>query len=786
MRKSKGLVIMLWLTGLLLAAGCGGADDDSAGTGIPGGLDGNAGEAGSAAGGEHSGGESSGGDVSESVDVLSWRVSHTPLDGAYELADIREGRVYGCSYTGEGLTVSVQDVGAGTEGGTGESGEGFTSGSCQIPGVTEIWNMMVDARGRVCLFGRAEEVNTLWRVEANGEIETVGDIEVEGLDEMSVSKGFFADSQGYYYLWYGMTVPCSEVYEDSEEHPNFVGGQPVYTALDRIYVMDGDMNTVCYEQVPDSLGNQLISLLFDEDGTPMLLAKDREGCYTRRVRTEEREEYEPVRLEGMDEDVLWEIGAGGNLALTREGLLYTKDGALYLYRLDEGRKEKLLELAEGGIFENDIIYLGMQDGIIEIIDNYRGSGEYARFEKGESNQLTVSLGVMTMEQEIRNAVTGFNRYQDRVRIVPVVYVEEYDYDSGYERLKLDVIRGKAPDLICTEGIDFDILANTGAFADLYEFMEKDQECGREVFLPSVLEAYETGEHLYKIAPAFSLYTMWGGGSLVQGRRGVGMEELIGLLEEKGGSINSIYGLGGDESVLRTLCSQAMGEYIDWEEGVCDFTGEFGHLLEFAKEYRGTPIESLYGAIRNGEILLTLGRIGSVEDYRLESELYGEKVQCIGYPTSGGTGTSIQHLGSALAVNAKAAHPEEAWEFLRYYLLQGYHGSGFPMVKEQFDKMLAESMEDTIAESEDGSGAVMKIFYSEWQNDVSIMVPHADQEDVDAVRELVESAEGRFEYYNTIQSIIDEEAESYFQGQKTLEEVLKLIQNRVQLYLDENR
>lgn len=780
MRKSKGLVISVWLTGLLLAAGCERVDDDSTGTGIFGGPDDATNGVGSAAGGENRGGESSGGDGSESGDVMSWRVSHTPLDSAYELATIREGRVYGCSYTKEGLTVSVQSVGAGAGGETGVSDgtEGFTAGSCQVPGVTEIWNMTVDARGRVCLFGTVEEVNTLWRVGQDGEIETVGNIEVEGLDEISESRGFFADSKGYYYLWYGMTVPCTEVYEDGEEG--------VYTALDRIYVMDGDMNTVCYEQVPDSRGNQLISLLFDEDGTPMLLAKDAEGCYTRRVRTEEREEYEPVRLEGVDEDILREIGAGG--ALTREGLLYTKDGVLYLYRLDEGRKERLLELAEGGIFENDIVYLGMQDGIIEIIDNYRGSGksEYARFEEGESDQLTVSLGVMTMEQEIRNAVTAFNRYQDRVRIVPVVYVEEYDFDSGYERLNLDVIRGKAPDLICTGGIDFEILANKGAFADLYGFMEKDRECGREIFLPSVLKACETGEHLYNIAPAFSLYSMWGSGSLVQGRRGVGMEELIRLLEENDGSVNSIYGLGGDESVLRTLCSQAMGEYIDWEKGTCDFTEEFCRLLEFAKEYRGTQIESLYGAIRGGDILLTLGYINSVEDYRLESELYGEKVQCIGYPTTEGTGSSIQLLGSTLAVNAKAAHPEEAWEFLRYYLLQGYHGSGFPVVKEQFDRMLAESMEELIAESEDGSGTVMKIYYSEWQNDVSITVPHADQADVDAVRELVDSAEGRFKYYNAIQAIIDEEAESYFQGQKTVEDVVKLIQNKVQLYLDENR
>ena len=77
-----------------------------------------------------------------------------------------------------------------------------------------------------------------------------------------------------------------------------------------------------------------------------------------------------------------------------------------------------------------------------------------------------------------------------------------------------------------------------------------------------------------------------------------MEELMRILHEKGGSVNSIYGFGGDESVLRTLCTLGMDEFVDWDKHTCDFTGEgFCELLEFVKEYRGPQFDSLYKAIR---------------------------------------------------------------------------------------------------------------------------------------------------------------------------------------------
>lgn len=63
-----------------------------------------------------------------------------------------------------------------------------------------------------------------------------------------------------------------------------------------------------------------------------------------------------------------------------------------------------------------------------------------------------------------------------------------------------------------------------------------------------------------------------------------------------------------------------------------------------------------------------------------------------------------------------------------------------------------------------------------------------EKDLDTLREMVNKASLRDVGYinsnNKIQSIISEEVKAFFSGQKSAEDVAKLIQNRVMTYLNE--
>lgn len=705
--------------------------------------------------------------------AVSRNVSHFPMPQQYETVTIADGKIYACHYGESGMEVSVFMADTMEQ-----------TASYQLADVAEVKSITVDASDQICIFGGTGDRDNLWTISPDGESSVIENIEVEDLGSWPELKNFYADGNGFYYLWYSMSVPSKELYEDGEEG--------ISAGLNRIYVKDRQMKTIVYEQVPEGSFSNLISLLFDEEGTPMMLAMDEEGYYMQRVRTEDKEEYEPIRMDlgGVyDLDFDYTLQKSSFMTYTKEGLLYAADGYLHLYHMAELQDEKLLSLASAGILEEDIIYLGKRGGTIEIIDNYRGSGksEYTLVEEGESRRTQVTLGIMALQPDMARLIAEYNRYQNEVTIDPVVYVDGYDYEAGWDKLKMEIVQGKAPDLICVDGLGYESLAKAGAFADLYTLMQKDAEVDEEDFVSSIPEVYEINGKLYAIAPAFRIHTMWGAESVVNGRKGVRLEEMLQILRDNGGDINSVYGFYADEPVLATLCTFNMDKFIDWDNGTCDFTGkEFGQVMDFAKKYEGKPRGSIYGDIRNGDILLEFGMISCVEDYRIESEIYGEDIQFIGCPSETGSGTAASFAGEELAVNAKSGHQEEAWEFIKYYLQNGYDHNGFPLVKEQFDELLNASMvEETF--TEDGVTApVVKKSYNEYQNNIHIYVHKCEPGDVEAVRELVDSVSVKYEYNTDIQKIIEEEAGAYLQDQKSMEEVASIIQNRVQVYLDESQ
>lgn len=111
------------------------------------------------------------------------------------------------------------------------------------------------------------------------------------------------------------------------------------------------------------------------------------------------------------------------------------------------------------------------------------------------------------------------------------------------------------------------------------------------------------------------------------------------------------------------------------------------------------------------------------------------------------------------------------------MLHGYDGQGFPIIQEQFDRVLDAAMVE-----EKGTPKSPKGHYNDGGE--SIVVYAAAQKDIDTVRRLVESAGTRCEWNSTIINIIDEEAEGYFSGQVDLDSTVKKIQSRASVVLQE--
>ena len=173
-------------------------------------------------------------------------------------------------------------------------------------------------------------------------------------------------------------------------------------------------------------------------------------------------------------------------------------------------------------------------------------------------------------------------------------------------------------------------------------------------------------------------------------------------------------------------------------------------------------------------------------------MFGEPVAFVGYPTSKESGSMIGGQDNLIGISSKSPYKEGGWAFIREALtkesqeVQSRGGNnGFPVMKSALEAQFAADMEEEYYE--DAEGNKEKAPKTTWgYDDFEIEIYAATEEEIAAVRELIESANTLYQYDEQIMTIISEETAAFFEGQKKAEEVADIIQNRIQIYVNENR
>jgi ABC-type glycerol-3-phosphate transport system substrate-binding protein len=74
----------------------------------------------------------------------------------------------------------------------------------------------------------------------------------------------------------------------------------------------------------------------------------------------------------------------------------------------------------------------------------------------------------------------------------------------------------------------------------------------------------------------------------------------------------------------------------------------------------------------------------------------------------------------------------------------------------------------------------------WINGVDIPIEPMTEEELAKFKEVMYSFTQVYHYDTDLVQIIEEEAEAFFNGQKSAEDVAAIIQSRAQIYVQENR
>ena len=512
-------------------------------------------------------------------------------------------------------------------------------------------------------------------------------------------------------------------------------------------------------------------------------------------------------------------GNGNGLYAGSEYDFFCSDGtSVYTYDLKSQKSEKLFDWLDSDINGSNATCLGqLEDGrILAVINDWEtNDNSVALLTRTKSSEIAprenIVVGVLYGAYDLQAAAVKFNKSNDKYRISFRTYLDtdnwtENSLSEALMSLNNDITSNNCPDILDLSGVNIQQYAAKGVFEDLTPYLEKSSSLNKEDFIEHVMDAYTYDGALVSIPVRFRLQTVMGRASELGDKEGWTIDELIAYADSHPDA--QLFDYSEKKYILQMCMAFNEKAFIDWNTGECRFdTPEFKSLLEFVNRF---PDEYQYeegGAsaptrIQNGEILLDMSYIDSFNELQLYMEIFGGDLTCIGYPTTDGSSGTGLNAEQAYAITTKSGNKDGAWEFIESLLIPEEESDddnrrsnygGFPNNKKQLQALAEKAVEIKYVTDENGEvmkdengepvieGVGMGIGYEDgWSYDYRTPT----QEEVDIVLGLIEKSRPITESNDTMLNIILEEADAYFKGQKSVDDVANIIQSRINIYVSE--
>ena len=404
---------------------------------------------------------------------------------------------------------------------------------------------------------------------------------------------------------------------------------------------------------------------------------------------------------------------------------------------------------------------------------YMAASVHSGYPSNDKNeQVVLVYATMNLDMEMHSWIEEYNKEHENCKIEVREYGKD-DYDTGLMKLNADIVSRNAPDIIDLSDIDVGTYISKGVLEDLYPYLKRDFSTKKENFVSGILQLYEVDEGLYGIPIGYSLETLMGKKVIVGETSQWTVDKMLKLLEQLPAGVSLIDNLG-PVGLLRIVLQMGMDEYVDWENGTCSFNSmEFMKVLKLAESMEGIPINgSVEENLASDRLLLNRAYISSVEDYKDAFDVFHEEeVVGIGYPSATG-GSSLIYPYLPTGITSMCKDKEAAWEFVSSLLNEEFQENhvrfNFPIRVSSLEKEFQQAMTPD---------------EKRWNLKEDEMLP--TQDDVDKLYMLINTSGGNYVFDKNIWNIIEEEAEVYFYGKRTIEETVEMIQNRVEVYLSES-
>lgn len=465
----------------------------------------------------------------------------------------------------------------------------------------------------------------------------------------------------------------------------------------------------------------------------------------------------------------------------REDGIYLCTGKeMWKYEPTSGEKERMWawddEYVQIDGAHINYIFRGEEDVRLLCMEHYThmwGTGEVLTFVSVASKErrdypvrqeVTISRAIFgDPGSHMEDMVRQYNRQNREYRVVILPPEEGSSTNAFIGALQLQLLRGEGPDLINVQGMNVDSLADKGVFEELGKYYEASDRVKEGDIFEAVREAGKVGGKEIMLIPTFIMETM-------MTRAEVDVEDWTPLRFLELTQYGALYDRSMSQMEAFEYCLGAKPQeyFIDYEKKECYFDSQdFKNILIECNKWEqqeGTDEKKFFSIF-----------LFSPDSFMINKEQYNGFY--LGRP--GWNGAENLFLSSdVFVINSASKNKRGAWDFLEFLLseeMQDCIDWQFPVRIDSFEKYLSLTASGT-----EGDKNRFSYYISS--------TPQMTSEDIATFRSLIDNAVFRDStitaYESPIRTILREEAEMYFAGDVTLDETIDKIQNRVQMYLNE--
>ena len=409
---------------------------------------------------------------------------------------------------------------------------------------------------------------------------------------------------------------------------------------------------------------------------------------------------------------------------------------------------------------------------------------------------TIRFCMSYRDPVLEDFISEYNNKNPYYSVIIETAPQNMDIEDYKKNISVEISTGTGPELITGNLIAPLRPVRNGTFAVLDEIIASADNSD---FIPGALACGIVDGHQYGIPYHISPINCVTGNALVGDIDSWTLDECIYILDDSeytlfGSSHGRLVSIE-DIVFFLGLYDESNKDLIDWENGQSNLEDEsFIKLLEFAKKY-GSPeekaldwynkqedFEKLYKIACDCEWRSPSVNIGIIQNY---SNKYNGDDNWIGFPRSDKSSAYINSI--CIYLNDASEQKNGALDFLSYLIsVEGQKklakcglknkDYGFLSLRMSVLDMYIDEYNEEMKYTE--GGATGPFGYYEYKE--------LTDEECEKYKRMLAEAKPVMPELEQILVIVDEELGAFIAGQKTAEETARIIDSRVQLYLDENR